>query len=169
MKHIIHSAFILFFIASISISCKKKGDEPTIAADTMNYDMDETAVINAGWNKVMDEEFSSDLSNWNVWQGGAYNNEYECYTNASKNLSLSNGILTITAVKETVSGNTTSSNTTQKSFDFTSGRIECKSTISANSSTPKIRYAARIKLAPGYGMWPAFWSYGAAWPTNGEI
>lgn len=169
MKHIIHSTFLLLFIASISISCKKKGDEPTVTVDTMNYDMDETAVINAGWTKTMDEQFNTDLSNWNIWQGGAYNNEYECYTNASKNLSLSNGILTITAVKETVTGNTTSSNTTQKSFDFTSGRLECKTTISANSSTPKIRYAARIKLPAGYGMWPAFWSYGAAWPTNGEI
>jgi beta-glucanase (GH16 family) len=28
---------------------------------------------------------------------------------------------------------------------------------------------ARIKLPSGYGMWPAFWSYGDPWPTNGEI
>jgi len=168
-----HLLLISLFIITIS-SCKKKHDDPAATTpsapvDTMDYDMNEAAVINAGWTKVMDEEFSTDLSNWNIWQGGAYNNEYECYTNAAKNLSLSNGILTITAVKETVTGNTTSSDNTQKSFDFTSGRIECKSTISANSGTPKIRYSARIKLPSGYGMWPAFWSYGAAWPTNGEI
>jgi len=170
MKQIFHSTFLLLFIASITISCKKK-DDPIASTpiDTMNYDMDEAAVINAGWTKTMDEQFNSDLSNWNIWQSGAYNNEYQCYTNASKNLSVNNGILNITAVKETVTGNTTNSNTTQKSFDFTSGRIEYKTTISANSNTPKIRYAARIKLASGYGMWPAFWSYGAAWPTNGEI
>jgi beta-glucanase (GH16 family) len=168
-----HLLLISLFIITIS-SCKKKHDDPAVITpstpiDTMDYDMNETAVINAGWTKVMDEEFNTDLSNWNIWQGGAYNNEYECYTNASKNLSLSNGALTITAVKETVTGNTTPSNTAQKSFDFTSGRIECKSSISANSGTPKIRYSARIKLPAGYGMWPAFWSYGAAWPTNGEI
>jgi beta-glucanase (GH16 family) len=29
--------------------------------------------------------------------------------------------------------------------------------------------AARIKLPPGYGLWPAFWSYGDPWPTQGEI
>ena len=28
---------------------------------------------------------------------------------------------------------------------------------------------ARIKLPAGYGMWPAFWSYGDPWPTEGEI
>ena len=28
---------------------------------------------------------------------------------------------------------------------------------------------ARIKLPAGYGMWPAFWSYGDPWPTQGEI
>jgi beta-glucanase (GH16 family) len=28
---------------------------------------------------------------------------------------------------------------------------------------------ARIKLPGGYGMWPAFWSYGDPWPTQGEI
>lgn len=178
MKHIIHSTLLLLCIASISISCKKKSDDPvaitptpspSTPVDTMNYDMNEAAVVNAGWNKVMDEEFSTDLSNWNIWEGGAYNNEYECYTSATKNLSLNAGILSITAVKETITGNTTPSDKTKKTFDFTSGRIEHKSTISANSGTPKVRYAARIKLAPGYGMWPAFWSYGAAWPTNGEI
>jgi beta-glucanase (GH16 family) len=28
---------------------------------------------------------------------------------------------------------------------------------------------ARVKLASGYGMWPALWSYGDPWPTQGEI
>jgi beta-glucanase (GH16 family) len=28
---------------------------------------------------------------------------------------------------------------------------------------------ARMKLASGYGMWPAFWTYGDPWPTQGEI
>lgn len=28
---------------------------------------------------------------------------------------------------------------------------------------------ARIKFPAGYGMWPAFWSYGDPWPTEGEI
>lgn len=164
------SFLYIFLVVAIISSCKKKDDIPQASvADTMNYDMDEAAVINAGWVKVMDEPFSTDLSNWNIWQSGAYNNEYQYYSNSDKNISLQNGILTITAIKETVTGDQEPYNNTQKTFDFTSARLEHKSTISANSTTPKVRYAARIKLAPGYGMWPAFWSYGDAWPTNGEI
>jgi beta-glucanase (GH16 family) len=165
---------LLISIFSIGVtSCKKKTDDPVavtpIPIDTMNYDMNEASVMNAGWTKTFNEDFSTDFSNWNIWQGGAYNNEYECYTSSPKNLSLTNGILSITAVIDTVTGKTTNTDNTQKTFYFTSARIESKSTISANNATPKIRYSARIKLPAGYGMWPAFWSYGAAWPTNGEI
>jgi beta-glucanase (GH16 family) len=173
MKKIFYCTCLISIFSIGVTSCKKKTDDPVVVIptpiDTMNYDMNEASVMNAGWTKTFNEDFSTDLSKWNIWQGGAYNNEYECYTSASKNLSLTNGVLSITAVKETVTGNTTNTQTTQKSFDFTSARIEAKSTISANSTTPKIRYSARIKLPAGYGMWPAFWSYGPAWPTNGEI
>lgn len=172
MKHFNLSIFALLLIISVITSCKKKTETPTpapSAIETMNYDMDEQAVINAGWTKTLDEQFSTDLSNWNIWESGAYNNEYQYYSTDSKNLSLTDGVLKITAIKETVTGNKEPFNTTQKTFDFTSARIESKSTISANSTTPKIRYSARIKLAAGYGMWPAFWSYGANWPINGEI
>jgi beta-glucanase (GH16 family) len=169
MNRLLNTFAIISVVAFLSTSCKKKDDPATIAVDTMNYDMDEAAVINAGWTKTSEENFSGDLSKWNIWQGGAYNNEYQYYSNSSDNLNLKDGILTITALRKTVTGNQTPSNNTQKSFDFTSARLESKTTISANSTTPKVRFAARMKLAPGYGMWPAFWSYGAAWPTNGEI
>lgn len=178
MKRIIYCTLAVVVLSTGIISCKKKGDEPAAQTpivttptvkDTMNYDMDEKAVTDAGWTKIMNENFSTDLSNWNIWQSGAYNNEYQYYSNSVKNLKLQDGILSITAIKETVTGNKEPFNSTQKTFDFTSARIEHKSTISANSTTPKVRFSARIKLAAGYGMWPAFWSYGDAWPTNGEI
>ena len=44
-----------------------------------------------------------------------------------------------------------------------------KTTFSAFNTTPKVRLSARLKLPAGYGMWPAFWSYGDPWPTEGEI
>jgi beta-glucanase (GH16 family) len=147
-------------IAVISLcvsSCKKKiAEEPETPAPTV-------------WTEVFTEDFDTDLSQWNIWQGGAYNNEYQYYSNSSSNLSISGGILAITAIKETVTGATTNSNPTTKSFDFTSGRIESKTLYSAKSSTPKVKFSAMIKLPDGYGMWPAFWSYGANWPMNGEI
>jgi beta-glucanase (GH16 family) len=137
------------------------------AAAVCDFNLDETAVIAAGWTKSFDEPFSTDLSKWNVWTGGAYNNELQHYQ--ASNLQVSNGALLITARKENVTGATTNFDATPKNFGYTSGRIECKTNISASVKTPKVRVAARIKWPAGYGMWPAFWSYGDPWPTQGEI
>jgi beta-glucanase (GH16 family) len=149
---LIYSTIILFFFLS---GCKKKKSEEP--------------VVETVWTEIFTEDFDGDLTKWNIWQGGAYNNEYQYYSDSSSNLSISNGVLAISAIKDTVTGATTNSNSTPKNFNFTSGRIESKNYYSANSTSPKIRFSARIKLPAGYGMWPAFWSYGDNWPTNGEI
>ena len=137
------------------------------ATGVCDYVFNETAVAAAGYTKVFEDNFDTDLAKWNVWTGGAFNNELQYYNAA--NLQLLNGNLIITAKKETVTGATTPFDATPKTFNYTSGRIECKTNISASAITPKIRIVARIKLAAGYGMWPAFWSYGDPWPTQGEI
>jgi beta-glucanase (GH16 family) len=139
----------------------------TTAPTICNYDLDETSLTSTGWTKAFEDNFDTDLSKWNIWTGGAFNNELQYYQSA--NLQLTNGQLVITAKKETVTGPSTPFDATPKTFQYTSGRIECKSTVSANASTPKVRMIARMKLTPGYGMWPAFWSYGDPWPTQGEI
>jgi beta-glucanase (GH16 family) len=132
-----------------------------------DYVFNETTLTNTGWAKTFEDNFDTDLSKWNIWTGGAFNNELQHYQAA--NLQIANGILAITAKKETVTGATTPYDATPKTFQYTSGRIECKTNVSASTATPKVRMVARIKLAPGYGMWPAFWSYGDRWPTQGEI
>jgi beta-glucanase (GH16 family) len=82
---------------------------------------------------------------------------------------VSNGELKIVAKKEKISGVTTPFTTRLSTFNYTSGRIESKALYSATTGSSKIRMIARIKLPQGYGMWPAFWSYGDPWPTQGEI
>jgi beta-glucanase (GH16 family) len=140
----------------------------TEATGICDYDLNETTLTSAGWTKRFEDNFTSNLNLWNIWTGGAYNNELQYYQ--APNLQISNeGILSITAKKETVTGNTLPSDPTPKTFEFTSGRIEGKTHFSASSTTPKVRMIARIKLPTGYGMWPAFWSYGDPWPTQGEI
>ncbi len=134
---------------------------------TCDYTLNEAAILAAGYTKVFEDDFASDLSSWKVWVGGAFNNELQHYQAA--NLQLANGNLVITAKKEPVIGQTNPFDATPKSFNYTSGRIECRSPISASLATPKVRIVARVKLASGYGMWPAFWSYGDPWPTQGEI
>lgn len=137
------------------------------ATGVCDYVFNEAAVINAGYVKSFDDDFTADLAKWNTWTGGAFNNELQHYQ--ASNLQVVNGSLVITAKKESVTGATSPYDATTKNFGYTSGRIESRTSISASTLTPKVRIVARIKLAAGYGMWPAFWSYGDPWPTQGEI
>ena len=140
---------------------------PTPVHGVCDYDINEAAITGAGWTKTFEDLFSTNLNNWNIWYGGAFNNELQSYQ--SSNLSVTNGNLVIAARRETVSGPTTPFDPTPKTFDYTSGRIESTTNFSASASSPNVRMMARIKLPSGYGMWPAFWSYGDPWPTQGEI
>jgi len=183
MKYLVSVKQVLISITIIVVlsACEKNIDanfnavgQQTAASDASvsdpslcGYDYNDSVLIKSGWTKTFEDNFSTDLSKWNIWNGGAYNNELQHYQ--SSNLVLANGVLQIVAKNETVTGNTDPGNTTPKTFNYTSGRIESKTMISANTTTPKVRLIARIKIASGYGMWPAFWSYGDAWPTNGEI
>jgi len=175
---------IILLYAVLIISCKKENSPvitemesvtgrpvnpppPTIHGVCDN-NLNETDLINSGWTKTFEDNFeTNDFSKWNIWTGGAYNNELQFYQ--PDNLSISNGNLVITAKAETKSGQATPYDATIKTFNYTSGRIESKTNVSASTATPKVRMIARIKLPSGYGMWPAFWSYGDPWPTQGEI
>ncbi|HEV7332588.1 MAG TPA: glycoside hydrolase family 16 protein [Flavisolibacter sp.] len=142
----------------------------TVTANAIcDYVFNEQELTSAGWIKTFEDDFTTDLSKWNIWYGGAFNNELQLYRES--NLQIMDGCLVITAQKEPggVKGPTSPFTTRQKTFQYTSGRIECKTNVSANTQTPKVRMVARIKLAPGYGMWGAYWSYGDPWPTQGEI
>ena len=173
MKNILFATGLIVLFLSTGCSKSKlpqRNEETILSQDNTgvcDYLQDENALISAGWTKTFDESFSTDLSKWNTWTGGAYNNELQMYQPA--NLQVSGGVLLVTAKKETVTGPTTNFDATSKTFNYTSGRIECKTNISASIKTPKVRIMARIKLPAGYGMWPAFWSYGDPWPTQGEI
>ena len=108
------------------------------------------------------------LPNGNSW----YNGEVQHYTNRTENSSVSNGILSITAKKETftdqgVTKNYTSARLNSK-FAFKYGKVEVKA-----------------KLPTGVGTWPAIWMLGknitepggywasthgtTSWPACGEI
>ena len=152
------------------IATGKPTPPPSPVDGVCDYDIIEAAILSAGWTKTFEDNFSSEVDTWNawnVWNGGAFNNELQFYQ--APNLSVTGGNLVITARQETVTGPTNPFDQTDKTFNYTSGRIESKTNVSASSTTPNVRMMARIKLASGYGMWPAFWSYGDPWPTQGEI
>lgn len=117
---------------------------------------------------VWSDEFNGtqvDLSKWTFETGtgcdislcGWGNNELQYYQ--SNNATVSNGILSITAKKERVSGST-----------YTSARM--KSLLKGDWTYG--RFEARIKLPTGAGLWPAFWmlptdNFYGVWPASGEI
>ena len=114
-----------------------------------------------GMSLVWNDEFDGDSlneENWNyeVGGGGWGNSELQYYTKG-ENVSVADGVLTITARRETKDG-----------YSFTSSRI----TTRKKAFTTYGRIEARIKLSAQNAMWPAFWMMPEAnngWPTCGEI
>lgn len=116
---------------------------------------------------VMQDEFDKNgAPDPNLWgfdigrgQNGWGNNELQFYTNRSKNVTVKDGNLVITAEKESFGG-----------AEYTSARLITKGKFEQTYG----RFEARMKLPWGQGMWPAFWMLGAdidtkSWPLCGEI
>lgn len=112
------------------------------------------------YQQVWADEFTTGIGpSWQFENGGGGwgNNEKQYYQPA--NATVVNGVLQITARKQTVGGlpYTSSRLKTQGLKDFTYGKME-----------------ARIKRPVGQGLWPAFWMLGSnissvSWPKCGEI
>ncbi len=122
---------------------------------------DDVDFTNLIWSDEFDTDGVPNSSNWTheLGAGGWGNNESQNYTNSNTNSSVSNGILKITARKETSGGAQYSSArlVTKNKFDFKYGKIE-----------------VRAKLPSGGGTWPAIWMLGSNfdqvdWPDCGEI
>ncbi|WP_396637374.1 family 16 glycosylhydrolase [Maribacter sp. R77961] len=131
-----------------------------------NVGFDFTAADVEGWELVWEDNFNEGLFEWNIWNGGAFNQELQLYQ--EQNLFVEDGYLLIEQARENASGFVTPFDPTLKSFEFTSGRIETRDLYNP-AMLGTLRIAARIKLPAGEGLWPAFWSYGDPWPTQGEI
>ena len=110
---------------------------------------------------VWSDEFNGPQVNTSIWDirndGNVQNNELEYYTNRPSNLTVSNGTLVITALKEEYGGRHYTSARLSTKLSWQYGRIE-----------------ARMKLPFGQGLWPAFWMLGAninsiGWPACGEV
>jgi beta-glucanase (GH16 family) len=106
--------------------------------------------------------YELDRFHWNVIvTGRTVNNEQQAYVDSPDVLSVKDGALVIRPRFrqgfKTPEG---------RAFDFISGRIDTKSKVSFTYGTA----AARMKLATGAGLWPAFWALGdGRWPDTGEI
>ena len=134
-----------------------------------------TADGGAGAATVFFDDFagpSLDRSRWNVEVTGRWvNNEQQAYVDSDEVIYIargseadgaSNGALVLQALHRP--GFTTPEG---RKFDFVSGRINTAGKVELTSGTT---VSARIRLAPGSGLWPAFWALGTgSWPETGEI
>ena len=135
-----------------------------------------------GWQMVWQDEFDGtevDSSKWSfaVDCFGGGNDEAQCYTARAENSRVAEGLLTITALRETFSGPAVNDSDpnydpldTSKTLDYTSARL-----VSKNKGDWKYgRFEIRAKLPQGQGTWPAIWMlptdwvYGP-WAGSGEI
>ena len=160
MKHIYKrksQLLILLFLSSMGFT---------------SCDSDETQTVTILTNLVMQDEFdvngTPDPTMWNLVEGdgtaegipGWGNNELQTYTARTENVTVQNGVLIITADKESYQGS-----------GYTSARLTTKGLFQQQYG----RFEARIKLPTGKGIWPAFWLLGddengtLSWPQVGEI
>ncbi len=162
----------LFFTALLFVACSSSSSDdgaPPVATPDPVGGTPVEPPTNLEWNLIFEDTFDSDLSQWNIWESGAFNNEIQLYQ--EEQLSIENGILTIAVERENIIGPNNPFDATPKDFDYVSGRIETKTTFgpSAIAGEQEYRFVASIRMPEGLGMWPAFWSFGDPWPTMGEI
>jgi beta-glucanase (GH16 family) len=128
---------------------------------------DEKQTVTTMTQLVMEDNFSTDgVLNDAMWSydigngvNGWGNNELQYYTDRPENIVVENGMLKITAIKESYMG-----------LNYTSAKIITKGKFEKKYG----RFEARIKLPWGKGLWPAFWMLGSnietvSWPQCGEI
>lgn len=115
------------------------------------------------WSDEFNTDGAPDPTKWGYDIGtggdGWGNNELEYYTNRPENAIVENGVLKITAIKESFSGSayTSARILSKDKFDFMYGKVEVKA-----------------KLPSGVGTWPAIWMLGSnintvSWPACGEM
>ncbi|NND78699.1 MAG: glycoside hydrolase family 16 protein [Maribacter sp.] len=176
MKRLLSGIVIISMMAITFLSCidkkKKNGndDGPKNVKSVAISQNDYTFEPGKDWKLAWADEFevdSIDKKNWSfqVLEAGHFNDEWQRYTNSSKNAYIEDGSLIIKAVHES----------DDHGMDqYTSARLH-----TANKQTFKYgKIAARIKLPFSNGIWPAFWMLGAninenggdtPWPQSGEI
>lgn len=157
ISHKILFSSILIFILLLGCKAEKPSSSQQPSSTNTNK-----------WELVFEDEFN-ELSSWNIWYGGAFNNEIQLYR--EEQIRLDEGKLKIFAQRKEITGPAKPFDATPTNFKYVSGRIESKQTYgpSKKEGESEYRFMARIKLPFGHGMWPAFWTYGDPWPTEGEI
>ena len=158
MRRIFVLTVIIYLIISIAFV---KAQSNSNLYPSLNHQETEAKNKSTVYTLVWSDEFNDspiDTTVWNFWEGTAYNNELQYYTDRSENIFIEDGKLHITAQKENY-----------EEMNYTSARI---STDSTSIGWMHGRFEANIKMPNGKGFWPAFWLMpirDIGWPRGGEI
>jgi len=140
--------------------------------------------LNAGspdWELIWSEEFNGTefpAETWTIARGNGFyageewipgwgNGELQYYTDTPENLFLADGILTLRARQESITG---IAGNRDETFSYTSAKISTQ----GKASWKYGRFEIRAKFPAGKGLWPAIWmlpekeTYGG-WAASGEI
>jgi len=122
------------------------------------------------WHDEFDADGAPSSANWGYEQGFVRNEELQWYQ--PDNASVADGLLTITARRETKANPNYKSGssdwkTNRQNADYTSTSM----TTSGKQSWQYGRFEMCAKIPISNGMWPAWWTLGVSgeWPSNGEI
>tara|TARA_B110000503_G_scaffold34835_1_gene56787 strand:+ start:98 stop:955 length:858 start_codon:yes stop_codon:yes gene_type:complete len=158
----INAIFLLLLVSCATDETSEEDNTPVEQGQGLT-DQDRIGLV---WSEEF-ESNSLDNSTWthDLGDGSAFgipgwgNQELQTYTSSSKNIKLSNGFLTISAIKENIDGKS-----------YTSARIKSQNKFSFKHGQLKVR----AKFPQSKGTWPALWLMGAnldavGWPNCGEI
>lgn len=108
------------------------------------------------WSDEFNGQGLPDNAYWSYEKGLVRNNELQYYTQARpENISMNNGLLTITARKEQY-----------ENANYTAASIHTRGKVSWTYG----RFEMRARIDTRAGLWPAFWLLGnGKWPEGGEI
>jgi hypothetical protein len=122
------------------------------------------------WHDEFDVDGTPSAANWGYETGFVRNEEAQWYQ--AQNANVSNGMLIITAKKETKAN----PNYQAGSSDWKTNRQNASYTSASMSTSGKQswqygRFEMCAKIPISAGMWPAWWTLGVSgeWPSNGEI
>ena len=122
------------------------------------------------WHDEFDGNGAPSSANWGYEQGFVRNEELQWYQ--PDNAAVANGLLTITAKRETKANpsykaGSSDWKTSRQNADYTSTSM----TTSGKQSWQYGRFEMCAKIPISNGMWPAWWTLGVSgeWPSNGEI
>lgn len=151
---------------------------------TVDDNSDSDIYTPEGWSLIWNDEFNGttlDDTKWSRQTGylldendittyGWGNNELEHYTDSDKNISVKDGSLNITLLKEQKTFAQKDDPSKTKTALYSSGKLISKDKFSVKYG----RVDFRAKLPTGTGIWPAMWMmpnddrYGT-WASSGEI